>query len=170
LAVNQPVGVAGSQGAGAPACGLLVFALNPEGPVMLRYVVTYITTLLIFGAIDLVWLGVVATNVYRRTLGDILLDQFRPGPALAFYLLNIVGLMVFAVPAAGGPGAWRHALLFGALFGFFSYGTYDLTNFATLRVWTLNLTIIDMAWGTVLSATATALGVAAAGWILGLLK
>jgi uncharacterized membrane protein len=137
---------------------------------MLRYVVTYVATLVIFGAIDAVWLGLIAANMYRQTLGDILLDKFRAGPAIAFYLLNILGLMVFAVPAASGPGRWQQALLFGALYGVFTYATYDLTNYATLKVWTLRLTLTDIAWGCFVSGVATALGVVAADAVLRALK
>jgi len=135
---------------------------------MLRYAVTYVTTLVIFGAIDAVWLGVIAASMYRQTLGDILLEKFRAGPAIAFYLLNIAGLMVFAVPAT--PGRWQQALLFGALFGVFTYATYDLTNYATLRVWTLRLTLTDIVWGAFVSGISTALGVVSAEWILRLFK
>lgn len=133
---------------------------------MLRYAVTYVATLLIFGAIDSAWLGVFAGFMYRHTLGDILLDKFRVAPAIAFYLLNIAGLMVFAVPAAPAQGGWRQALLFGALYGVFTYATYDLTNYATLRVWTLRLTLTDIAWGAFVSGVATALGVLVAGAVL----
>lgn len=133
---------------------------------MLRYGVTYIITLLIFGAIDAVWLGVVAGSLYRTTLGDILLDKFRAGPAIVFYLLNIVGLMVFVVPSTPVPGSWKSALLFGALFGVFTYATYDLTNYATLKAWTLRLTLTDIAWGAVVTSVSSALGLLAAGAIL----
>ncbi len=133
---------------------------------MLRYAVTYVATLLIFGAIDAVWLGLIAANMYRQSLGDILLDKFRAGPAIAFYLLNILGLMVFAVPTAVGAGRWHQALLFGALYGVFTYATYDLTNFATLKVWTLRLTLTDIVWGSFVSGVATALGVVAADAVM----
>jgi len=137
---------------------------------MLRYVIAYMATLVIFGAIDAVWLGLIAANMYRQTLGDILLDKFRAGPAIAFYLLNILGLMVFAVPNAAGGGRWPQALLFGALYGVFTYATYDLTNYATLRVWTLRLTLTDIVWGSFVSGVATALGVLAADAVLRMIK
>jgi len=132
----------------------------------LRYALTYTLTLTIFGAIDAVWLGVIAASMYRATLGDILLDKFRAAPAIVFYLINIAGLMVFAVPAAGGAHRWQQALLFGALYGVFTYATYDLTNYATLKVWTLRLTVTDIVWGAFVSGVATALGVLAADAIL----
>jgi uncharacterized membrane protein len=132
-----------------------------------RYGLTYLLTLVIFGAIDAVWLGLIAASMYRQTLGDILLDKFRVLPAVAFYLLNIAGLMVFAVPGARDAGRWQHALLFGALYGVFTYATYDLTNYATLKIWTLRLTLTDIAWGAFVSGVATALGVFLADAILG---
>jgi uncharacterized membrane protein len=137
---------------------------------MLRYAITYVATLVIFGAIDAVWLGLIAANMYRQSLGDILLDKFRAGPAIAFYLLNILGLMVFAVPHAGSAGRWAQALLFGALYGVFTYATYDLTNYATLKVWTLRLTLTDIVWGSFVSGVATALGVVVAGAVLRAIK
>jgi uncharacterized membrane protein len=133
---------------------------------VLRYGITYFATLVIFAAIDAVWLGLVSASMYRQTLGDILLDKFRIGPAVVFYLLNIAGLMVFAVPAQPTPRSWQHAVVFGALYGVFTYATYDLTNYATLRAWTLRLTLTDIAWGAFVSATATALGVTCADLIL----
>ena len=133
---------------------------------MVRYGVTYLATLFIFAAIDAVWLGLISASMYRQTLGDILLEKFRVGPAIAFYLLNILGLMVFAVPAGPVAKSWQHALLFGALYGVFTYATYDLTNYATLRAWTLRLTLTDIVWGAFVSGTATALGVIAANAIV----
>jgi uncharacterized membrane protein len=133
---------------------------------MVRYGVIYIATLIIFAAIDAAWLGLVSASTYRQTLGDILLDKFRVAPAIAFYLLNIAGLMVFAVPSHATPKPWQHALLFGALYGIFTYATYDLTNYATLRAWTLRLTLTDIAWGAFVSAIAAALGVTLAGLVL----
>jgi uncharacterized membrane protein len=133
-----------------------------------RYGLTYVLTLIIFGAIDAVWLGLIAASMYRQTLGDILLDKFRVLPAIVFYLLNILGLMVFAVPRDGGK--WQQALLFGALYGVFTYATYDLTNYATLKIWTLRLTLTDIVWGAFVSGVATALGVVLADAILGVPK
>ena len=73
--------------------------------------------------------------------------------------------MVFAVPKGPLPKSWQHALLFGALYGIFTYATYDLTNYATLRVWTLRLTVTDVIWGACVSGVATAVGVIVVNWI-----
>jgi uncharacterized membrane protein len=133
---------------------------------MKRYLVTYICTALIFAAVDSVWIGLVAANLYRRTLGPLVLDQFRAAPAIAFYLLLIAGIMVFVIPKTGSPQSVAQTALFGALFGFFTYATFDLTSYAVLRPWTWYLTWTDLAWGTVLTAAASGLGQWAATAIL----
>ena len=125
---------------------------------MIRYVAAYAATLVVFLAIDSVWLTVMANRLYKPTLGDILLPKFLPAPAIAFYLIFIVGVVIFAVAPAIKSGEWTSALIYGALFGFFSYGVYDFTNMATLRNWTLTITLADVVWGTVLTGTAAALG------------
>lgn len=125
---------------------------------MIRYVAAYIATLVVFLAIDSVWLTVMANRLYKPTLGDILLPKFLPAPAIAFYLIFIVGVVIFAIAPAIKSGEWTSALLYGALFGFFSYGVYDFTNMATLRNWTLTITLADVVWGTVLTGTAATLG------------
>ena len=117
----------------------------------------YALALVIFAGIDLSWLIAMGPRLYRPMLGDILLDGVNVGPAVLFYLIYPVGLTVFAVLPALREGSVVAALALGALFGFVSYATYDLTNFATLRRWTLQLTAIDMVWGAALSALASAL-------------
>jgi uncharacterized membrane protein len=114
----------------------------------------YFATLLIFVGIDLVWLAVVARTFYRDQLGDLMAKQLNYPAALAFYLVYAAGLMFFAVRPAD---SWTEAAMLGAGFGFVAYATYDLTNLATIRSWPLALTMVDLIWGTALSAvTATA--------------
>lgn len=125
----------------------------------------YLVTLVAFAAIDAVWLGSMAGRIYRPLIGDILLDGFRVGSAIAFYLFYAAGLVIFAVAPALKGGTVLSAFAFGALFGFFAYATYDLTNFATLRSWGLAITLIDMAWGTFVSGLASALAILACGWL-----
>jgi len=84
---------------------------------MKRYAVTYLCTALIFAAVDSVWIGLFASKMYRRTLGPLVLDQFRAAPAIAFYLLLIAGIMVFVIPKTGSPQSVAQTALFGALFG-----------------------------------------------------
>ena len=119
---------------------------------MTRLLIGYLLTALVFFAVDLVWLGLVARDLYQRFLGH-LLGDVRWGVAVVFYLLFIVGIFIFAIVPAVERGSATHALLMGGLFGFFTYGTYDLTNLATLAGWPLGIVFIDIAWGTVLTGT-----------------
>lgn len=121
----------------------------------------YVCVLVIFAVIDTLWLGSMAGKVYRPLIGEVLADQFRIAPAIAFYALYAAGLTLFAVLPGLREGGWKTALLWGALFGLFAYGTYDLTNYATLKSWGLKITLIDMAWGMVVSGTSAALACAA---------
>ncbi len=118
----------------------------------MAYLTAYLAALLTFVLADMVWLGTMAGRLYKPVLGDILLAEFRMIPAVVFYLLYPLGLMIFAINPALKTGSLQSAILLGALFGLFTYGTYDLTNQATLRNWTTSLTLIDMAWGGVLGA------------------
>lgn len=132
---------------------------------MTRYIAAYVATLVVFLAIDSVWLTLMASRLYKPTLGDILLPKFLPGPAIAFYLIFIVGVVIFAVSPAIKSGEWTSALLYGALFGFFSYGVYDFTNMATLRNWTATITAADVTWGTVLTAVSATAGYLLSGLV-----
>jgi uncharacterized membrane protein len=113
----------------------------------------YAVTLGIFLAIDLAWLTAVAKDFYRQHVGHLLAPQINWPAAILFYLLFIGGLVFFAVRPAFEAGSGARALAYGALFGFLTYATYDLTNQATMRDWSVLVTIVDLAWGTVLSAT-----------------
>jgi uncharacterized membrane protein len=126
---------------------------------MKRYALIYVTTLIAFGAIDSCWLGLFAAPLYKRTLGPLMLEQFRVAPAIIFYLLQIIGMMVFVVPRAPGAESLGRVALFGALYGLFTYATFDLTNYAVLKPWTFFLAWTDIAWGCVLSAAAAVTGV-----------
>ena len=122
------------------------------------YVLSYLATAFVFLGIDAVWLSTMGNMLYRPLLGDILLEKFSLAPAAVFYLLYIGGIIYFATAPAMASGRWTTALLNGALFGFFAYGTYDLTNQATLKVWSTTITIADLCWGTALTAVAAVLG------------
>jgi len=111
----------------------------------------YLGTALALFAIDMVWLRVIAIDWYKQGLGHLMAADVNFVAGGMFYLLFPVGLMVFAVvPQISAP--WWRAAAAGALFGFFAYATYDLTNLATLRDWPLSLSLIDMAWGALASA------------------
>ncbi|WP_283418301.1 DUF2177 family protein [Sphingopyxis sp. Geo48] len=122
----------------------------------------YIATALIFGALDAIWLTKVGPKLYRPEIGELLMDGWRPAPALIFYVLYILGIQIFAVQPALAAGRWQVAAQYGALFGFFCYMTYDLTNQATMRVWSTKVTLMDIAWGTV----ATGIAAGAAAWLV----
>ena len=116
----------------------------------------YGSALVVFVLVDMIWLGTMAGWLYKPILGDIMAPQFNPAAAAVFYLLYPVGLVIFAINPALKVGSVSTALMYGALFGFFTYATYDLTNQATLRNWSTLLTVVDIAWGTVLGAIAAA--------------
>jgi uncharacterized membrane protein len=129
---------------------------------MTRFALMYLVTVPVFFLIDLVWLGVVARDFYRSQIGSLMADPIIWWAAILFYLLSVAGIVFFAVLPALDAGSWTKALLLGAAFGFFTYMTYDLTNLATLRGWPVMLTVVDIAWGTVLCGT-----VATAGYFIG---
>ena len=116
----------------------------------------WLTALAVFLTMDAVWLGLASGSLYTEVLGSLMLDQFRIVPAVLFYLLHITGITVFVLPRAR-ERLWL-AVALGAFFGICAYGTYDLTNQAVLRVWTTRLTVIDMAWGAVVTAAASLAG------------
>jgi uncharacterized membrane protein len=120
----------------------------------MQYVAAYITALVVFGASDAIWLSLMGPALYRPILGDILLPTLRVPPAVVFYAIFPVGIVAFAVVPALRTGAISSALLWGALFGAIAYATYDLTNYATLRNWTLQLTLVDVVYGALASAVA----------------
>jgi uncharacterized membrane protein len=134
---------------------------------MTRFALLYLVTLPVFFLIDLVWLGVVARDFYRTQIGSLMADPILWWAAILFYLLSIAGIVFFAVMPAIEAGSWTKALLLGAAFGFFTYMTYDLTNLATLRGWPVLLAVVDIAWGTVLSATAATVGYVVGSRVLG---
>ena len=133
----------------------------------MTYFVAYVAALIVFGALDAIWLTTMASRLYRPALGEILLDDLRIAPAIAFYFLYPIGLVVFAAMPAVRSGSAGMALTFGALFGLLAYATYDLTNYATLRNWTLQITIVDLIYGTVVAGLTSFAGYYAARWLAG---
>ena len=113
----------------------------------------YLIALPVFLIIDMIWLGLVAKNFYSRQIGFLMKADVNWLAAIIFYLLFIVGLVLFVISPATEKQSWVHALLFGALFGLISYATYDLTNLATIKNWPLLVTIVDLIWGAVLAAS-----------------
>lgn len=129
---------------------------------MIRWIVAYVVGLVVFVAADFGWLSLMGPRLYRPVLGPILADKPDGRTAIAFYLLYAIGIAAFAI--APGLRAARPlvALGWGALFGLVAYGVYDLTNQATLRLWSVRLSLADMAWGAVLTGVAAFAGCLAA--------
>ena len=118
---------------------------------MIYYLKLYIATLIAFFAIDMAWLGLVARTFYRQHLGYLMAPNTNWLAAIIFYLLFLVGLLVFVVVPGLEANSLKMTLVRAALFGLITYATYDLTNLATVKDWPVVLTVVDMTWGTVLS-------------------
>lgn len=127
----------------------------------------YASTAVVFLALDSIWLTTMADRLYRPALGRLMLDRFEVLPALAFYVVYIVGVLVFAVMPGLESRRWTTALGQGALLGFVAYATYDLTNQATLRGWPWRVTLADLCWGTFVTAAAAAAGCRVTAWLTG---
>jgi uncharacterized membrane protein len=128
----------------------------------MKVIYLYFLTIPVFFGIDMIWLGFVAKGFYRNNLGHLLRSDVNWTAALVFYLLYIGGILIFATMPALEKNSLYQAVALGGLFGFFAYATYDLTNMATLKDWPLNVVIVDIIWGIVLTAS-----VAAASFLIG---
>lgn len=137
---------------------------------MLKYVSAYLSTAIIFFVLDFIWLSMMATSFYRSRIPDIMASAVSSPPAILFYLLYVAGIVIFAVSPALETGRWTTALIYGALFGFIAYATYDLTSRATLKQWSTVVTVVDMAWGTFASGLAATLSFLVTGWALSRLQ
>ena len=126
----------------------------------------YILTVTVFFGIDMIWLGIVAKGFYRNNLGHLLRPDINWAAALIFYLLYIVGILIFATLPALEKNSLRQAVVMGGLFGFFAYATYDLSNLATLRGWPVNVVFMDIIWGMALTASVAASSFFIGRWIM----
>ena len=126
------------------------------------YLAAYVASMIVFLGLDAVWLSVMGPRLYRPVLGDMLAPTLNAPAAIAFYVIYGLGILVLAVSPALREGAAGRAALNGAVLGFVAYATYDLTNQATLRVWSTRLTLADIAWGAALTALAAYAGFQAA--------
>lgn len=124
----------------------------------MKILLHYFFTAIVFFAVDMLWLGFLAKGIYNKYLNNFLSGQVNWPAAIVFYLLFIVGIFIFVITPATKNGSFNHALLYGALFGFFTYATYDLTNYATLKGWPWQIVVIDILWGTVLTAIVSIAG------------
>ena len=117
------------------------------------FITLYLIALPVFLAIDMVWLILVAKNFYAQQIGLLMKTEINWPAAIIFYLLFIVGLVVFVITPALEKNSWSHALIYGALFGLVAYATYDLTNLATMKNWPVLITVVDLAWGVTVAAS-----------------
>ncbi|MES2752186.1 MAG: DUF2177 family protein [Pseudomonadota bacterium] len=129
---------------------------------MKRNVILYLATLLVIVPIDFLFLGLVAKSFFTSQVGD-MLGTIRLAPAILFYLLYVVGILIFV--SAAPEATWKSTLLYGALFGFFCYATFELTNMSLLKHWTWPVVIVDIAWGAFVTAISSTLGLLIANWL-----
>jgi len=117
---------------------------------MIDFLKTWLIALVAFTAIDLVWLGFIANNLYKKYLGFLM----KPSPnwpvAIVFYLIYLTGVVFFVINPALAKQSWKYALFAGMFFGLVTYATYDLTNLATLKDWPPLITVVDLIWGSTL--------------------
>jgi uncharacterized membrane protein len=128
-----------------------------------RYAGLYLATLAVMIPFDFLFLGVIAKGFFTSQVGD-MLGEIRLGPAILFYLLYGMGILIFVSGSA--EATWQSTLLYGALFGLFCYATFDLTSLSLLRHWTWPVAIVDVSWGSFVTAVSSALGLMIANWIV----
>ena len=122
---------------------------------MKTWIVTFLAALVVLAILDFAWLGLIARDFYVSRLGPLMREQPLWMAAILFYLVHAAAIATFAVPLALIQPSWGLAILYGAALGFCAYAAYDLTNLATLRGWSVTLTVVDLAWGTFVTAVAT---------------
>ena len=124
----------------------------------MEYLLSYLAALVLFIAIDLVWIKAVMRPIFERSVGGMMLPDPHMGAALAFFVLYQAGLLYFAVIPAAEAGSWIVAAGHGALLGLIAYGSYETTNLATLKGWTVKMAFVDISWGVTLSAVIATVG------------
>jgi len=129
---------------------------------MTRLAIAYVATAVVFCGLDFLWLGFIAKGYYQSQVGPLLLDRPNLPVAVAFYALYVAGVLIFAVVPGLETGSPMRALASGALFGFFAYATYDLTNLATLKGWSVGVTLLDLGWGVIVTGVSASAGALAA--------
>ncbi|MEK9657387.1 MAG: DUF2177 family protein [bacterium] len=126
---------------------------------ILYYARLFLLTFIVFFSIDILWLGFIARRLYLYFLGPLLRDPVNWTAAILFYILFIIGLIIFAIEPALKQHSVTNAFIKGALFGFFTYMTYDLTNLAVLKDWPVGVVLIDILWGTILCSLVSGVSV-----------
>ena len=130
---------------------------------MSRYVALYLTTLVVLMVLDYLFLGVLAKGFFVSEVGD-MLAEVKPGPALLFYMVYVVGVLIFVSGSAAAN--WQTTLLYGPLFGLFCYATFDLTCLALLKHWSWAVAALDVSWGAVVTAVSSTAGLFVANWLV----
>ncbi len=123
----------------------------------MKIILHYIMTLILFVGIDALWLGIIAKDFYNKHLGALISPTVRWVAVVIFYLMYAAGILIFAVYPAIAVSSWRRAVLLGGLFGLFCYGTYELTNMATLAQWSWGIVLTDTLWGIFITSLVTVL-------------
>lgn len=131
----------------------------------MKLLFSYLLTTVVFFIIDIAWIGGFAKKFYWGNMGSLLKDDINWIAALIFYLLYIVGIFVFAIVPAVKAESLQHAIIYGALFGFFCYATYDLTNLATMKGFPMKVAIVDMIWGVILTSSVATAGFYITRWM-----
>jgi uncharacterized membrane protein len=129
---------------------------------MKKYLVAYVVLAAVFPVLDFAWFAGLARRFYQAEIGELLRTDLKLAPAVVFYGLYSAGVVVFVVAPALNHGDWRRTFALAAFFGLVAYGTYDLTNLATLKGFTLKAGLVDMAWGAAVTAVAASLSQLAA--------
>jgi uncharacterized membrane protein len=127
-----------------------------------RYVILYLATLIVLIPIDFLFLGLIAKDFFTSEVGD-MLGEIRLAPAIVFYLFYVVGILIFVSSVAGAT--WQSTVLYGALFGLFCYATFDLTSLALLKHWSWPVAIVDISWGSFVTAVSSTAGLLIANWL-----
>ena len=130
---------------------------------MNRYIVLYLATLFVLIPLDFLFLGVVAKDFFTSEVGD-MLGEIRLAPAILFYLLYVVGIVIFV--SGGAAATWQSTLLYGALFGLFCYATFDLTSLSLLKHWSWPVAVVDVSWGACVTAVSSTAGLLVANGLV----
>lgn len=124
----------------------------------MKFLIAYLVTAIVFLVIDYIWLGIVMKDYFQTQLSHLMADEVNLSIAALFYLFYAAGVVFLCINPALETGNWSKALINGAVLGFLAYGAYDITNMATLRDWPITMSIIDISWGTGLTAISAVAG------------
>lgn len=143
------------------------FLYKPERKIAMSYIAAYLGAAIVFCVLDYIWLTIVAKDFYQTHMGELMAVEIRMVPAVIFYVLYLAGLVVFAISPALREQSWLLAAGLGLGLGIIAYASYDLTNMATLKGWSISLTLVDIAWGAFVSAVSAVAGFYAAKMFAG---